>query len=450
MYDVAVIGGGIAGSMAALGAARYGAKVILIEQYGFLGGTLTACGTGPMMTFHSGDVQVIQGITGELIERLKARKYSPGHIFDTTGYTYTVTPFSAEGMKAELEYMMEETGVDLLYHSVVCDVDFRDTKLNSIEVYGKNGKRKIKAKIFVDASGDCDITYLCGLPYTKGREADGKSQPLTMNFKVINVDIEKVKRYINENNDEFPRLKGDLGKVYRSERLSIGGFVKTLKNARAAGTISFDREDILFFETDTEGEVIVNTTRVINVDPTDPEQLTFAEIEGRRQAREVFELLKSKVSGFENANLEFTGPFIGVRSSRQIKGKYTLSANDILSCREFEDTIAKGGYPIDVHSPDGKDDKMYEEGSNALKYGDIYNIPYSSLISTDASNLITVGRCISATFEAQAAIRVSPNAGAIGHGGGVAAGICALKNIDVNTIDTDMLREELIKQGAYL
>lgn len=155
----------------------------------------------------------------------------------------------------------------------------------------------------------------------------------------------------------------------------------------------------------------MNTTRVINADPTVPEDLTRAEILGRKQAWEVFELLKTEVQGFENAELEFTGPFIGIRGSRQLKGSYTLTADDIVSCRDFDDTIACGGYPIDIHAPEGNDAAMYEKTKLSLEYGDIYHIPYRSLISDNVKNLITVGRCISASFEAQAAIRVSPIAG---------------------------------------
>ena len=198
------------------------------------------------------------------------------------------------------------------------------------------------------------------------------------------------------------------------------------------------------------GEFIVNTTRVINADPTVPEDLTRAEILGRKQAWEVFELLKTEVQGFENAELEFTGPFIGIRGSRQLKGSYTLTADDIVSFRGFDDTIACGGYPIDIHAPEGNDAAMYEKTKLSLEYGDIYHIPYRSLISDNVKNLITVGRCISASFEAQAAIRVSPIAGAVGHGGGVAAGICAVKDINVQDVDVIELRKELKKQGAFI
>ena len=450
MYDVAVAGGGIAGCMAAVSAARLGAKVILIERYGFLGGTLTACGTGPMMTFHAGRTLAVRGVTNELVERLKSRGFSTGHIFDTTGYTYTVTPFSAEGMKLVLEEMLTEAGVTLLYHSAVCGVVKEGQRLRSLEVFGKNGKRSIQADVFIDASGDCDLSMLAGLGYTKGRKSDGKCQPLTMNFKVTGVDIDRVKQYIMANNDEFPRLEGDLGKVTRACRLSIGGYVKTLEKARSEGRITFEREDILFFETNTPDEVIVNTTRVLNADPTLPEDLTRAEIEGRKQIWEVYELLRERVSGFEKAQLEFSGPFIGVRSSRQIKGSYTVTAQDIVGCRVFDDTIACGGYPIDVHSPDGSDSSMYEETKLSLGYGDIYTIPFRALITDGIDNLITAGRCISADFEAQAAIRVSPNAGATGHAAGAAAALCALNKTSVHELDIRTLQKTLLEQDAYL
>lgn len=450
MYNVAVIGGGISGCMAALGAARTGAEVVLIERYGFSGGTLTACGTGPMMTFHAGEVQAVQGITDELIQRLKKKGLSPGHIFDTTGYTYSVTPFSAEGMKRELDDMLLEAGVKILYHSTVCGVDFENGRLRSVNVYGKNGITAIRAEMFVDASGDCDLSVLCGLPYTKGREKDGKCQPLTMNFKLTNVDIRSVKQYIMTHNDEFPRLEGDLDKVTRACRLSIGGYVKTLRAAQESGEISFGREDILFFETDISGEVIVNTTRIINADPTEPEGLSCAEIKGRKQVWEVYSLLKSKVMGFENAQLEFSGPFIGIRSSRQIKGLYTISEYDIIDCREFSDTIARGGYPIDIHAPEGMRSDAYDRTKHMLSYGDMYSIPYRALVQQGAENIITAGRCISADFAAQAAIRVSPIAGATGHAAGVAAALCARDKKNAPQADIKAIQSELKRQGAYL
>ncbi|MDD6483070.1 MAG: FAD-dependent oxidoreductase [Clostridiales bacterium] len=449
MYDVIIAGGGIAGACAAIAAARTGARTLLIEQYGFLGGTLTACGTGPMMTFHAGEIQVIRGIGAELTERLKNKGLCAGHIFDTTGYTYTVTPFNAEGMKTELEEMCLESGAELLYHTVITDAQVYEGTLKSVEIYNKGGKAQLSAKLFVDATGDAQLAFIAGAGFTKGRESDGKCQPLTMNFKLTGVDTAAVKKYIKENPDEFPRLKGDIKIADKAERLSVGGFSGTLKSAQNEGRITFKREDILIFETDRRGEFIVNTTRITGADPTNAEELTRAEIEGRRQAAEVAELLRTRIPGFKKAQVEFTGPFIGVRSSRQIKGAYTLSAKDIISEREFSDTISKGGYPIDVHSPDGQDDNVYAKG-HSLRYGGIYSIPYRALVSRDIKNLLCAGRCISADFEAQAAVRVSPNAAATGHAAGTAAAMCALSGTDALQLDAKSLRKKLLEQGAYL
>lgn len=210
--------------------------------------------------------------------------------------------------------------------------------------------------------------------------------------------------------------------------------------------ISFLREDILFFETNTRGEIIVNTSRVLDIDPTDPVDLTRAEILGRKQAFEVFELLKNEACGFENAVLEYTGPSIGVRSSRQIVGRHILTAEELLACTEFPDTVAYGGYPIDIHSPDGLDES--NGINNRFNKGEIYNIPLSCMYG-EIRNLVTVGRCISAAFEAQAAIRVSPIAGAIGQAGGVAAALCASRGTDIQNIDIRDVKRVLREQNAY-
>lgn len=444
-YDVLIVGGGISGSVAAISAARLGMKVLLAERYGFLGGTLTANGTGPMMTFHAGDRQVIKGITGEIIERLLKKGKSPGHIFDTTCYTYTVTPFDAEGLKTELENMLKEAGGDILYHSFVCDVNMESNKITHVTLAGKNGITKINAKVFIDATGDADLSRFAGLNTRLGRPEDGKCQPVTLNMKLYNVDTEKIKKYIMENPSDFPRM--DVSKTYSAERLSVGGYNNTFADAKKRGEITFEREFLLFFETNNPGEVIVNTTRISNINPLIPAELTRAEIEGRRQCEEIFSFLKNRISGFENAKIACTGPFLGVRGSAQTEGIYTITEEDIVTCREFEDTIAHGAYPIDIHPPEGADDSMFDVVK--LKDGNFYNIPYRCLIGK-TENLITVGRCISATFEAQAAIRVSPIAGAIGHAGGVAACISLMDDCPVYEADIIKIRESLKKQNAFL
>ncbi|MGL1891191.1 MAG: FAD-dependent oxidoreductase [Spirochaetaceae bacterium] len=444
-FDIIVVGGGISGSVAGIAAARGGVKTLIIEKNAYLGGMLTGAGVGPMMTFHAGDIQVVQGITGELINRLQSKGFSPGHISDSTGYTYSVTPFDPEGMKLELELMFLEAGGTLLYHTMLADVSVKENKIENLRVCNKSGLSSYSAKVYIDGTGDADLSYMAGVDCIKGRECDGLSQPLTMNLRMGNVDIEKVKDFIRNHPDEFPSLKDDTSIMDKSERLSMGGFVNIMKEARKKGEITFDREVLLFFEANNRGEVIINTSRVKGLDPTNADDLTKGEIEGRKQTAELIKLLKNRVPGFEKAVHLYTGPSVGVRSSRQIKGLYTLNEEDILGARKFDDAIACYGYPIDIHSPSGE-----KTESRHLEWGQYYTIPYRSLINSKIDNLITVGRCISSTFGAQAAFRTTPGAGAIGHGGGVAAAIAVKEKKPFKELEYKSIKELLIEQNAYL
>lgn len=444
-YDVIVMGGGISGAMAAVAAASSGARTLIVESHGFLGGTLTANGVGPMMTFHAGEKLAIQGFTDQLIERLKKLGKSPGHIFDTVGFTYSVTPFDAEAMKHELELMVTESGGEILYHTMLADVKTANGRIVSITVCNKSGLSEIEGSVFIDGTGDGDLSVLAGAEFTKGRETDGAMQPMTLKMKMYNVDIPKVKQYIHAHPEDFPLYNGDTSIIEKSPRLSVGGFDSLFKEAKAKGEISIPRENILFFETNNPGEVILNTTRILGHDATDAMSLSRAEMVGRKQCRELEVFVRKYIPGFEHAVVESTGPNIGVRGSRQIKGLYTLTAEDLLEQRLFEDAIAHSGYPIDIHSPDGEGTKHQK-----LEWGGMYSIPYSCMITDSVRNLIVIGRCISATFEAQAAMRTTPTTGAIGHAGGVAAAIAAKGGIDVQDINIKEVQHLLKEQGAYL
>lgn len=444
-YSIVIVGGGISGAIAGISAARENIDTLIIEQNGFLGGMLTAAGVGPMMTFHSGKEQVIQGITGELIDRLKKKGLSSGHITDTTGYTHSVTPFDLEGMKVELESMFLEAGGSLLYHTMLAEVIKAPKKIKEIVICNKSGLSKITGEVFIDATGDADLSAWGGVDVIKGRESDGLSQPMTMKLRMYGVDIAKVRKFIKNNPEEFPRLKGDTSIIDKAERLSIGGFVNILKEARENKEISFSREDVLFFETSNAGEVIINTSRIIGLDSTDPYDLTKAEVEGRKQAVELSIFFKKRIPGFENAIVSHTGPSIGIRSSRQIKGLYTITEEDIISGKKFDDAVVCYAYPIDIHSPTGE--ATY---STKIKKGEYYTIPYRALINDQVDNLITVGRCISSNFASQAAYRTTPGAGAIGHAGGAASVIAVKTGEAFKDLDYDKIKKILLKQKCFL
>ena len=444
IYDIVVVGGGISGAISAIAAARLGADVLVVEQYGFMGGMLTCAGVGPMMTFHAGDRQLIKGIVSEIVDRLVDKGLSPGHIEDAGGYTYTNTPVSAEGMKRELDIMLLEAGGKVLYHTMLADVKVDNKIIQYITVCNKKGLSDIHSKVFIDATGDGDLFAKAGVPYTKGRELDGKCQPMTLNMKVGNVDREELKNYMLDNQDRI-KNKRVIETLDTLPRLFLCLYAKEIQEEKAKGGLPLHQKgNVLFFETDVPGEAVLNTTRILNCDPEDPDSISKAEIEGRAQAEEMMNFLK-KQRGFENCYLEVTGPRIGVRSSRQLNGLYTLTADDLKESKKFHDTIAHGSYPIDIHSPDGM-----KTTSFFLKPGQYYNIPYSSLLNDTVHNLITVGRCISATFEAQASIRVTPIAGSIGQAGGTAAYLCSKQGKLPVELDVKELQRLLIDNDMVL
>lgn len=443
MYDVIVVGGGVSGVVAAIASARNKAKTLLIERYGFCGGALTNSGVGPMMTFHAGTEQVVKGIPDEIIERMKKEGASVGHILDTIGYASSVTPFDAEQLKHVLDEMLEECGCDVLYHTMLAGVNVSGDKIQSIKVCNKAGLSDIEGRIFIDATGDADLSYFAGVKCKKGRDVDNLSQPMTTNLKIANVDIDKVKKSIIE--DPSNHIIEHVDKLDSTLRLSVAGFSKELEAAKQNKDITFQRETVLFFETNNKGEVILNMTRVLGKDATDPYQLSEAEIEGRKQANQAFKFLKKYIPGFENAVFISTGVQVGIRESRRIQGKYVLTAEDLLNSVDFEDAIAIGGYPIDIHNPAGNN-----TNSIHLKPGQSYKIPYRSLIPEEVRNLIVAGRCISVTHEAGAAIRVTPIAMAIGQAAGTAAAISIMDKTDSTNICVNKLRTTLRDQGAVV
>ena len=443
-FDLIVIGGGPAGAMAAIAAGRNGAKTLLVEQCGCLGGALTSCGTGPQMTFHAGKRQVIEGIPGEFVRRMVKEGFSPGHMEDFVGYASSVTPFDAEGMKLVLENMVLESGAELLYHTVYTDCYAQDGKISAVKLFSKNGFFDASAKIYVDASADADLAVHAGVSAQFGREQDGLAQPMTMNMKLYNVDREKVIDYILRDKDDmlhtipFERLR-------EIPRTGLQGGYSIVQKAKDAGKFTIDRNQLLCFETNNRGEFIVNMSRIIKKSGVDPFDLSAAEIEGRRQCFELFRFLREYIPGFEHSVIHSTGPNIGIRESRRIHGVYTLTAEDLLANVMFDDAVAMAGYPIDIHAPDGG-----QTNHAFLKPGSWYSVPYRSLISREIQNMIVAGRCLSASHEALAAVRVTPLVMAMGQAAGTAAALAATTGAAVQDIDIKALREALIKDGAFL
>lgn len=438
--DVVVCGGGPAGINAAIAAGRSGARTVLLERYGFLGGMSTVSMVYPWMTFHTvAGKQVIGGIAQEIVDRLQQRKASPGHVRDTVGFVRTITPFHPEIYKTLAVEMLQEAGVQLILHSIVAEAQVHDQRIASVKAVTKSGWLTIKAKQFIDTTGDADIAHLSGAACLKGREEDGKTQPLTMKFRLRGVNLDKVKQYMIDHPDEFSATT-PIAELKDLPLSGVQGYYKHWKEAR----LPINRDQVLFFTGPEPDEVLVNTTRVQGLDGTNVMDLTEGEIEGRKQVLMVAEFMKT-LPGFEQSVLVASGAQIGVRESRRIDGLYTLQADDVIQGRAFPDVIARSGYPIDIHDPSGKGVKAaWVQGDGA------YDIPYRCLLPRGVVNLLTAGRCISTSHEALATTRLTPSCMATGQAAGTAAGICIEHNQDPADISVDLLQAKLRKGGALL
>jgi hypothetical protein len=446
-YDVIVVGGGPSGSMAAIAAAREGARVLLIEQYGFLGGSLTAMGVSPMMSFHNrAGKQLVRGQPQELIDRLIRRGASPGHIPDSTGYCSTVNPFDSEALKIELETMAVEAGVTLLYHTMLVDVIRQDDRLVSVVVANKGGLSQYAAQVFIDSTGDADLAARAGIPFSFGREKDGAAQPMTMNFKVGQVDTDRLRAYIMERPETFPHMRVEI--LQNTPRISLGGFLIEWEQAIEAGEITVPREYVLMFETATPGVIVVNTSRVGYLDATNPFDLSRAELIGRQQANQIFRFLKKHCRGFEDSILLATPVQVGVRESRHIQGVYTLSGQDVIEATCFPDPIAVAGYPIDIHNPTPNTKRATH--TTHLDPNIEYQIPMQALLTAEVKNLIVACRGLSATHEALAAVRVTPIMMAVGQAAGLMGAAAGEFDTPPRDLPYDVVRPILDQRGVYL
>lgn len=442
---VLVVGGGPAGIGAAVAAARAGARVMLLERYGFLGGNLTAAMVNPMFTFH--DVngrQVIRGVAGELVERLVRMSSSPGHVPDLTFDNASMTPFDPEAMKLLLFDMIEEAGIDLLLHAWVVGAVAEGRRVTGIMIESKSGRQAICPAVVVDCSADADVAARLGAPFIKGREADGAMQPATLFFRVASVDVPRLKMWMKQNRALLKDAPTD-DEIDSSRALAFLGLRDMVEQARARGEFPLDAAPrILMYQLPRDGQFAVNTTRLQNVDGTDARQLTRAEVLTRRQAWQLHAFLCRQVGGFENSYILDTGVQVGVRETRHIVGDYTLTEDDVLAGRAFPDGIATGTFAIDIHPPEGTE-QIYTGSGKA-----VYEIPYRCLLPQGFDNLLVAGRSISATHAASGSARVMATCMAIGQGAGAAAALGLREGLTTRQVDPIRLRSLLLDQGQYL
>ncbi|OQP58376.1 FAD-dependent oxidoreductase [Niastella populi] len=436
--DVLVVGGGPSGITAAMAAAEDGLRVLLIESRSFVGGNMTI--GLPILGFlgQKGN-QIIKGLPQKLIDRLAARQAASEH--RPCPLHMSLTLVEPESVKTVALEMLRESNVDVLFYTFCAGVVMEGDELKGVIVESKAGREAITAKVIIDCSGDADVAYRSGVPCEYGNDHGGV-QPPTLMFCLGGVDTEKLRLSVAKEPRTY--LTDFIPAEYfgQNNQFVLVGMRNLVQKAQADG-LTLTTERTILITGLRKGEVWVNMTRVNGVNGTDPESLTHGEIEGRKQIYDIQRYLIAYVPGFENAYFLKTAPFLGIRETRRINGLYTMTREDIMGCRHFDDAIAVASYPLDIHHPQG--------GGCTLEWcGDCYDIPYRSLVPQKIKNLLVAGRCISATHEAMSAIRVMAPCMAMGEAAGRAAKQAVRRNVQPADVDVQQLQQELIGKGAYL
>jgi hypothetical protein len=417
--DVLVVGGGSAGMTAAIAAARQGARVALVERYGFPGGISTQV----LDTFYGfytpgeRSERVVGGIPWELVLTLVDRgaaierqnSYGAG-----TGVTY-----DPDQLKVVWEELAVGAGVLLLYHALMTMPLMDNGAVRGVTVQTKAGPRRITAAVTIDASGDGDVAFLAGAPFERAGES-GEAQSLTTTFRMLNVDVERAM------NVRQPLLQALMAQAVTS------------------GEYCLPRREGSVHVTTLDAVMATNMTRVTGLDPTDPVALTAAEIEGRRQAMEYARFLRDCVPGYERAQLGWLSHQIGIRESRRVYGEYRLTRDDVLTARDFPDAIARCGAPIEAHHAGSDTRWEYIPDSRT------YAIPYRCLVPQTIDGLILAGRCLSATFDAHASVRSMGQCMAMGQAAGTAAAIAVSDKVEPRNVNVTSLRSRQLEAGAIV
>jgi hypothetical protein len=426
-YDVVVVGSGSAGSTAAIAAARNGARTLLLEKLPFLGGVSTAV----LDTFYgfytpgSRAAKVVGGVPDEVVaglRRLGPVLERPNTYGAGTGVTYL-----AEHLKVVWESLVTGAGAAVLLHAFVQDAEVAGGRVRRLTVATKAGLARVEAAVVVDASGDADVCHLAGLGYELAGELE-PAQTLTTTFRLINVDTERRRRV---GKDELHRL---------------------MREAAESGAYDLPRRDGSDHVTPVEGMTATIMTRLEStrrdgdrvVNATDPGLLTDAEMAGRRQALEYVRFLVDRVPGYERARLVALGTQVGVRETRRVHGDARLTADDVLSARQFDDQIGLCGAPIEDHHAGTGTTWRY------LPDGQVVGIPFRTLVARDAANVLVAGRCFSATHDAHASVRSMAQCMAMGQAAGTAAALAATGRVDPRDLPFPRLRAALAGAGAIL
>ncbi len=431
-YDVVVAGAGIAGISAAIKAAREGASVLLIEHYGFVGGMSTAGMVSPLMKHSINGESLVRGVFEDIEIQMRNRN---GMIDNG---------FYASSFRASAFKLLDKANCSVLLHAEILKVNRIKNSIESISVLINGAVHEIRAKVFIDTTGDAQIIFLGNFPFIKGDENTGKLQALTLFFRMNNIDIKSVTKYAVANKSNFfdwMEYDFDFSKI-----ISIAGYFDQVKKAISENRLHEDIQYIFFTTLPESGEGSFNTSNILGIDASTSHSLTQAELIGRKQVYQVVKILQDEIPGFENSILLETAVQVGVRETRRAIGEYIITGDDIKFAQKFDDAVARACYGIDIHGQRDEQSRMEH-----LAEGQYYEIPMRALIVKSSENLLVAGRCISSTREGHSALRIQPTSSATGEACGALAALSVKQNKsirEVNYLDLMKLLEYNLAQKS--
>jgi len=465
-YDVIVIGGGTAGVPAAIASARGGAKTLLVERTGALGG-LMASGMPALGILDRQQNKVVGGIIEEIVDELTEEKLAFGNL--RCPLHNSITTVSPWWYRIACTRKCVDAGVEILYSAALLDVRVECSKVCGVSLVSGSYLYIADCQVLIDATGDATAAYLAGADFEIGQPEEleeiiavhakqetrydighskcGKVQPVSMTFCLGGVDTEKFLQYIEKHPETYESPKGygmhyDKEYLFHSSAIYFTGFGEFIEQARKNGDFDIPRDRVIFATQPNKGEYLINASRVIDIDPTDPIQMSQATNELHRQVAMLTRFFKKYCPGFEDCYLANIGAFAGVRESRRVRGRRTVTKADIDALNIPEDSIALGGYNCDIHlSGVG----LYFQPVN---HG--IGIPYGAMIPERLDGLVVTGRCISTDSYALAVLRVMGACLALGEAAGTAAALAVKNHLSVTEVDVPTLQKILVENGGVV
>lgn len=442
--DVLVGGGGTAGCVAALAAARGGADTVLLEQHGTLGGMLINGATALHSFFNTfgafpgvPEKKVVEGIAQEIVDRCQAAGGSPGHVRvdPKVGAFHDsyCTVIDHEVYKGVMAQMLREAGVRVLLHSCICDAIMEGNRIRGVVIENKSGRQAVLGGVTVDCTGDGDIAYLAGVPFTSGHEKYGVS----LTFGISGVDVNRAAEYMD--------ARGMLHQVARGSKSSRAEetYVRCAFDLSKDPALREKLQDMHIraaFVTSAQENCLtyVNALSVGGIDPTSAEDLTRAEMELRVRVLDAMNDLREAVPGFERAYISWTANQASVRMSRNFRCQYDLTNEECCAAKKFTDEVGYAAF----HD-------LAPFGYNIKDAGWV-GLPYRMMLPVDVEGLLLAGRMLCSEYEAQMIVRNTVACMVLGQGAGTAAALCAKSNVLPGQLNTDRLRACLKADGVYL